>query len=182
MLYYGYFFKYIKITYICIIMDYLLNNLHNSLTLPYDILKNIHEYADHLQHIRTELLTTSKYILDNMMYNKSKGYILYLLYQEPDFGILRIDDFLITFSNINDEIFRNIIINTYKKTTLWRHTNQPNICGLNPKYKSTVYYRNQLIWDLEIKMVMMYEIDPTIKYISYKKRSLKQLYKLWLRL
>jgi len=160
----------------------LLNNLNNSLTIPYDILKKIHEYADHLRDIRMELLSFYSFILEEKMYNKSKNYILYLLYQEPDFGTLRIDDYIITFSNINDEIFRNIIINTYKKTSLWRHTNQPNICGLNPKYKTTAYYRNQMIWDLELRMVMMYELDSTIKYISYKNRSLKQLYRLWLRL
>ena len=163
-------------------MDYLLNNLNNSLTLPYDVLKNIHEYADHLRDIRMELLSFYKYILEDNMYEKSKGYILYLLHQEPEYGILRIDDYIITFSNINDCNLRNIIINTYKKTSLWRHAREPNICGLNPKYKTTWYYRNQMIWDLEIKMAMMYELDPTIKKISYKKRSLKQLYKLWLKL
>jgi hypothetical protein len=163
-------------------MDYLLNNLNNSLTLPYDVLKNIHDYADPLRHIRMELISFYKYILEDKMYEKSKNYILYLLYQEPDFGILRIDDYIITFSNINDEIFRNIIINTYKRTSLWKHTNPPSISGLIPEYKTTWYYRNQMIWDLEIKMVMLYELDPTIKKISYKNRSLKQLYKLWLRL
>jgi len=163
-------------------MDYLLNNLNNSLTLPYDVLKNIHEYADHLRDIRMELLSFYEYMLEDYMYEKSKNYILYLLYQEPDFGILRIDDYIITFLNINDCNLRNIIINTYKKTSLWKHTNPPSICGLIPKYKTTAYYRNQMIWDLELRMVMMYELDPTIKKISYKNRSLKQLYKLWLRL
>ena len=163
-------------------MDFLLNNLNNSLTLPYDILKNIHDYADHLRDIRMELLSFYEYMLEDYMYKKSKNYILYLLYQEPEYGILRIDDYIITFSSINDYNLRNIIINTYKKTTLWKHTHPPSICGIFPEYKSIAYYRNQMIWDLEIKMAMMYELDPTIKYISYKKRSLKQLYKLWLRL
>ena len=163
-------------------MDFLSQNLNNSLTLPYDVLKNIHDYADHLRHIRMELLSFSKYILEEYMYNKSKNYILYLLYQEPDFGILRIDDYIITFENINDCNLRDIIINTYKKTALWRHANPPSVCGLISKYKTISYYRNQMIWDLELKMVMMYELDPTIKKISYKNRSLKQLYKLWLRL
>ena len=163
-------------------MDYLLNNLTNSLTLPYDVLKNIHDYADPLRHIRMELLSFYKYILEDKMYDKSKGYILYLLHQEPEYGILRLDDYIITFSNINDYNLRNIIINTYKKTALWKHTFSPNICGIIPEYKSTAYYRNQMIWDLELRMVMMYELDPTIKKKSYKNRSLKQLYKLWLRL
>jgi hypothetical protein len=163
-------------------MNYLSQNLNNSLTLPYDILKNIYDYADPLRHIRMELLTTSKYILEDKMYNKSKKYIMDLLYQEPDYGILHIDDYIITFSNMNDCNLRNIIINEYHKNTLWRHTNPLSICGLIPKYKTTSYYRNQMTWDLEIKLVMMYELDPTIKKISYKNRSLKQLYKLWLRL
>jgi len=163
-------------------MDYLLNNLNNSLTLPHDVLQLIYEYADPFRHIRMELLSFYSFILEEKMYNKSKGYILYLLHQEPEYGILRIDDFIITFSNINDYNLRNIIINEYKKYTLWRHARQPDICGLNPKYKSTAYYRNQMIWDLELRMVMMYEIDSTIKYISYKKRSLKQLYQLWVKL
>ena len=163
-------------------MDYLFNNLAYSLSLPYDVLKIIYEYADHLRDIRMELLSFYEYMLEDYMYEKSKNYILYLLHQEPEYGILRIDDYIITFSNINDYNLRNIIINTYKSTSLWKHTNPPSICGLIPKYKTTAYYRNQMIWDLEIKMVMMYELDPTIKKISYKNRSLKQLYKLWLRL
>jgi len=163
-------------------MNYLSNNLNNSLTLPYDILKNILDYADPLRFVRTELLSSYKYILEDKMYDKSKRYILYLLNQEPDFGIFFIGDYIITFSNINDSNLRNIIINEYKKYTLWRHAREPNICGLNPRYKSTAYYRNQMIHDLEIKMIMLYELDPTIKYLYYKKRSLKQLYQLWVKL
>ena len=163
-------------------MDYLLNNLNNSLTLPYDILKNIHDYADHLRDIRMEIHSFYNHILEDKMYEKSKGYILYLLYQEPDFGILRIDDCIINFSNINDYNLRNIIINTYKKTALWKHSHSQSICGLIPEYKTIAYYRNQMIWDLEIKLAMMYELDPNYKKKSYKNRSLKQLYKLWLRL
>ena len=38
-------------------MDYLSQNLNNSLIFPFDVLKHIHDYADPLRHICKELLT-----------------------------------------------------------------------------------------------------------------------------
>lgn len=165
-------------------MDYLFQNLNNSLTLPYDVLKNIHDYADPLRYIRKEL--TNPNILNNKMYQKAKKYVISLLNQEPDIGFYTIflapfdTQYIITFSNIDDDCLKDIIINNYKSNILWRHKRLPEICGLNPKYPHT--YRRLMIFDLEIHMAMLYELNPTIKYIYYKRRSLKQLYQLWVKL
>lgn len=166
-------------------MDYLSQNLNNSLRLSYDVLKNIHDYADPLRHIRKELLTNPD-ILNNKMYHKAKKYVISLLNQEPDIGFYTIflapfdSEYIITFSNIDDDCFKDIIINNYKSNILWRHKRLPEICGLNPKYTNA--YRRLMIFDLEIHMAMLYEMNPTIKYIYYKKRSMAQLYKLWVKL
>ena len=118
------------------------------------------------------------------MYEKSKRNIRYFIGRPPDIGIYPIDmppfDTIITLSNIDDEELKNIIIKEYKWDNLWKHSRPADICGLIQKYPLT--YRRLMIIDLEYRMEMQYALDPTIKYIYYKKRSLKQLYQLWVKL
>jgi hypothetical protein len=81
---------------------------------------------------------------------------------------------LINKTNINEYYLRDLILNGrcgYKDLYLYQILRQTKICGLEPTYGSS-FFRYEMIKALK-------EAKPNV---NYKTRSIKQLYKLWIKL
>jgi len=158
-------------------MNYLKENLHNSITLNYDIMKLIYEYADHLCGIRKQI-ENKTFDLDEIMYNRMKKEIINTLNNGLDEYYLNYwtNDQMtaINETNIDEDSLRDLIIYGqcgYKDLYLYQRLRKTKICGLEPTYGSS-YFRYEMIRDLK-------EVKPNVNYIT---RSIKQLYKLWIKL
>ena len=158
-------------------MNYLKQNLHNSITLNYDIMKLIYEYADPLCSIRKQI-DNKEFDLDEIMYNRMKNEIMNNLnnglgeYYLSNWSIRQV--IVINKMNINDFCFRDLIIYGqcgYKDLYLYQRLRQTKICGLDPTYGSS-FFRYEMIKDLK-------EAKPNVNYTT---RSIKNLYKLWIKL
>lgn len=116
-------------------MNFLKQNLDNSLILPFDILNDIYEYADPLLHIRKQI-ENKEYDLDEIMYKRMKLWILKdnkLAFRVGMYYVLRDNDneYLINHRNIDDIKLKNVILNAkngYKDFYLWKHKRHTNIC------------------------------------------------------
>lgn len=160
-------------------MNYLANNLNNSLIIPYDIMKIINEYADPLIAIRKQI-ENKDYDLDEIMYQRMKKYILknsshtetidYMMTTEKDL-------ILIHKHNIHNRNFIKYFLNAkcgYKDFFLRKPTRPNFICGLSPDHK--FYYRTQILEDIK------YVKNHTYVKTELNRYSTKQLYKKWLKL
>jgi hypothetical protein len=143
-------------------------------------MKLIYEYADPINVIRKHI--DNHFVrnnLDEIMCNRMKKIILnklnkgleeYYLYSKES----NEREIFVNKTNINDINMRDLIINAYlgyKDCYLYQISRKTKICGLQP-YASLDYNRSQMIKDLN-------QVKPNI---IYKKRSTKQLYKLWIKL
>lgn len=170
-------------------MNYLANNLNNSLTLSYDLMRLVYEYADPLNAIRKQI-KNKEYDLDEIMYKRMKKHIIKNEYDKSNISYClhnhigqRYGFMFITNSNIDNIELKYMILNAksgYKDLFLWKSTRPNQICGLNPFYKSE--YRYKMLEDLEYKMSLEYANNITKKYITYRSYSTKQLYKKWLKI
>ena len=157
-------------------MEFLKQNLDNSLILPYDIMREIYEYADSFSGIRRQI-ENKEYDLDEIMYKRMKTKIQNeYLNHNRDYVV----DFygggnyiFITHETINSPNMRNSLINGkngYKDFYLWKHKRHTHICGLEPNFP--LWYREMMIKDLKV-------VNPEQRY---EIKSIKQLYKLWIKL
>jgi hypothetical protein len=155
-------------------MNYLKSNLSNSQILPYDVMKLIYEYADPIDGIRKQI-DNKEYDLDEIMYNRMKKEILnrfdvyYLNRWSNQHQVTIVDK-----TNIDNISIRDLIINAelgYKDCYLTEHKSKNKICGMDTRYGES-FCRIQMIKDLK-------EVKPNVRY---KIRSIKQLYKLWVKL
>ena len=161
-------------------MDFLKENLHNSITLNYDIMNLIYQYADSLCSIRKQI-ENKQFDLEEIMYNRMKKEIMNTLNTlNNGLGEYNLDDWtigqvsLVNKTNIDDCSLRHLIINGrcgYKNLYLYQRLRKTKICGLNPTYGLS-YFRYKMIKDLK-------EVKPNVRY---ENRSIKQLYKLWVKL
>jgi len=150
-------------------MDYLKINLNNSTKLPYDMMRNIYEYADPLYNLKNDLLTLS---LDNIMYEKMKKYILknynsYIVLEK--YGD---EPYFINKENINDDKIKNVLLNGiqgYKHKFLFKK-DIDLICGIQ-------FFINNMLSYYLIKDLKM--VDDKKRYDIY---SVKQLFKMWLKI
>jgi hypothetical protein len=156
-------------------MEYLAENLDNSKTLCYDILRDIYEYADPLRYIRRDI-NNKNYDLDEIMYKRMKKFINKKF--DEGLGMYYISTFKslngywITPENINDPIYKNDLIhsyNGYKQFFLWKHKRHTHICGLEPNFP--LWYNMQMIGSIE-------KTYPN-SCVNYYIKPLPEIYELW---
>lgn len=141
-------------------MEYLKQNLDNSLILPYDVMKIIYEYADHFAPIRKQI-ENKECDLDEIMYNRMKKHlknrfinnILYYQISHPVFY----NSIFIDATNIDDIDLKDKLLNWnhgYKNYYLWKSKNTPMLCGIETHYSphcmTSEYFRYKMIAQLEI--------------------------------
>jgi hypothetical protein len=150
-------------------MDYLSNNLKNSLLLPYDVMKLVFEYVDPLIDIR-EQIKNKDYDLKEIMYKRMKNFLTKRYITEEQ--ILNLNPELIVVNNI-----KATILNKYKNVFLFKIYNPTYICGLvsfDMKYKKVL-----MIEDLIFAGIYKYRKYERIHYNKFK---MKNVYKKWLKL
>ena len=159
-------------------MNYLANNIGNSLLLPCDVMKLIYEYADPLVCVKKQI-ENKECDLDEIMYQRMKKFINNIFYSHSFlnsytlFAENFVEPCIITRNNVNDIDLKNIFINAqfgYKDINLWKTQRPTNICGIETLF--TEYYSYKMIQDLKI-------VNNKPNYNIYSK---KQLYKKWLKL
>jgi hypothetical protein len=143
-------------------MEYLKQNLDNSLILPYDVMKTIYEYADSFAPIRRQI-ENKECNLDEIMYNRMKKFITsrYIIanhtYMLSNYDAGVVSTFVIGHYNIDDIELKDKILNWnhgYKDFFLWKSKNTPMLCGIethySPKTLTSEYFRYKMIEQLEI--------------------------------
>lgn len=150
-------------------MNYLVKHLNNSSILPYDIMAQVHQYADPMFAIRKQI-ENKDFDLDEIMYQRMKKLLLehtildiYVLNDDSDNCIV------INQTNVNDKKLKDQILNFncgYKNLFLWRHKRFPSICGLEPNFPNEYNYQ----------LGKFIEINGG----SASNKNIQQLYKEWL--
>ena len=141
-------------------MNYLKQNLDNSLILPYDIMLSIYEYADCLVDIRSQI-ENKEYDLDDIMYKNMKKWIIKNYFSEQStYFLWYIDEnenynhYLIQWDNIDDIDLKDAMLNYtggYKNFFLWKHKRLQTICGLEIFYykpSKRFFYLEQLKYNM----------------------------------
>jgi len=175
-------------------MNYLKQNLDNSLILPYDIMLSIYEYADYFGNIRNQIETIDNInnYLDDIMYEKMKKHLLkynlnniYGSYSISNFvhEINQYDRIIITLENINDITNKDKLLNWnhgYKDFFLWK--NKLNkICGIRIQdyiFNSRNYYLDYLRSEMRNHIINK---TPELLYDTVNKCHCN-IYKVWINL
>jgi hypothetical protein len=165
-------------------MNYLKQNLDNSLILPYDVMRTIYEYADFFAPIRRQI-ENKECNLDEIMYNRMKKRIkTQLINTYPSYQVshpVSYNSIFINATNIDDISLRDKLLNWnhgYKHYYLWKAKNTPMICGIethySPKCLTSEYFRYKMIAQLETA-------NPEYKhtYVLYMMSS-TEIYDLWI--
>ena len=117
-------------------MNYLKKNINNSLALPADIMRLIHEYADPLHAVRKQI-ENKDYDLDKIMYQRMKKHLkIHLVlddYISHEYYLMDSyeNEFDVDRNNIDDPNLKNACINEYKRLFLYRHLEDAQICGIS---------------------------------------------------
>lgn len=155
-------------------MNFLRQNLDNSLILPYDILRDIYQYSDRSYDLRNQI-EKKDYDLNEIMFKRMKNHILEKLDNGLNFyTIINAKEGTynqINRNNIDDSSLRRIIMNDgYKDCFLWKHRRHTHICGLEPNFP--MWYDAMMIKDLKVAY-------PQASYGGFTR---KELYNLWVKL
>jgi hypothetical protein len=155
-------------------MEYLKNNLGNSLILPFDIMNDIYEYADTLGAVRKQI-ENKEYDLEDIMYKKMKKWIQekYIVFNHSYCIADDYDRYYVDANNIDNLQLKQHLLNDkngYKDYFLLKHKSHTLICGLEPNFNS--WYIYQMIKDLNV-------VNSNINYYDY---DIQELYKLWVKL
>lgn len=145
-------------------MNYLKKNLHNSIALPYDIMKIISEYAEpyYLKQIENK-----DYNLDDIMYRRMINLNIKCSYRFFDYSYRYFDN---DFIEVLDKLG---IVYMYKNYFL-QENEIKKICGLN---HHNLGYRKYLMI-LDLRHAKIYKSTNT----NYEKYKMKNVYKKWLKL
>lgn len=143
-------------------MQFLEQNLDNSLILPYDIMRTIYEYADSFAPIRRQI-ENKECNLDEIMYKRMKKFITsrYIIanhtYMLSNYDAGIVSTFEIGHYNIDDIQLRDKLLNWnhgYKEFFLWKSKKMQSLCGIethySPHYLTSEYFRYKMIGQLEI--------------------------------
>jgi hypothetical protein len=159
-------------------MNYLKKNLHNSQSLPYDVMKLISEYA---QPYYLKQIENADYDLDEIMYKRMKKIMLknYIDDTRSQLYMMFHNDEIILFNlnNINDINFKYAILNYqrgYKNMFLWRHKRNQSICGL--RYTDIEGRKYKMLSDLRDAKIYKYRNTRGNEY------KMKNIYKKWVKL
>jgi len=166
-------------------MNYLKANLDNSLILPYDIMLDIYEYCDTLQHIRP-LIKNGREYLKNIMCRRMEK-----IANDEHNDLLDGDDIRYMIMLYEDYSFiteEDILYYSYKYTFLKEI--KTKVCGIDIHYWYNCginyypYQRNNLIYKINQDVELKHKMDVAL---GKRKRKIKvdnfnKCFELWCKL